>query len=186
LHQSLIINWFGSFFLFSLVDQETESRFLTIFANCLIRLSNQEHQLSQQTADILALNKLRSSSLNWLINFMAMIKSVASKADSNLKSVELLIRIFATVCYALSKEITDTKPWHQFEIESVWIEFHTNLSSLMHKNTFKNIETKMLEWLISLLSLKTLTDSNLRDKIESTIIVLFNFFVLSITYLNIF
>jgi len=56
----------------------------------------------------------------------------------------------------------------------------------MHKNTFKNIETKMLEWLISLLSLKTLTDSNLRDKIESTIIVLFNFFVLSITYLNIF
>ena len=155
---------------------------MTIFANCLIRLANQEHKLSQQTADILALNKLRSSSLNWLINFMAMVKSVASKADANPKSVELLIRIFATVCYVWSKEISEAKSWHPFEIESVWLEFQTNLSALMHKNTFKNIEIKMFEWLISLLSLKTFAVSNLRDKIESKRIVFYATFCLIFKY----
>jgi hypothetical protein len=163
LNNFLILN----LFFFSLVDREVESTFMTIFANCLIRLTNQEYKLSQQSSDILTLNKLRSSSLNWLINFMAMIKSIASKADTNPKSVELSIRIFSTVCYAWSKEISEVKSWHQFEIEPIWADFHVNLNTLMHKSNFKNIEIKMFEWLISLLNLQTLVASNVRYKIES-------------------
>ena len=137
------------------LNLETRRKFLNIFASAILEINRQQYLYSLDTASLQKSNNLKNVCLNWLMEFMGMIKSIANNEAYSTHNVTFALEIFFVYIYCLSFKSADLYNSRLHGLISVnsnqiLADLRFYLHKLMKQTHWKQIHKILVDWFISL------------------------------------
>ena len=139
--------------------QATINSFLNIFASTVLEINRHQVLYSLDSSNVIKSNSLKNVCLNWLMEFMGMLKTIANRDDYSSNNVKFSLEIFCVYIYCLSfksAELFNIKSNGIITINSSQILSNLKfyLNKLMKQSHWKQIHKMLVDWFISVFKAK--------------------------------